>query len=237
VTRAGCWLLRWMLKRVPGWGGEWGRWPCRPLDGTAENVSCRRSRSHTRRAACIDRRGCRPDLRTSAALVRHGRHRTGTRTVTRPESRSPPDTETRFSIPGRTVPARSRQPHSDNLRSRNPRIARKPKRNTPYGQENPQSNPMPDTKPPDPSDQHRQKLPPVKRTFGYFCCNRQKSLASASAAGGEKTFEVEVEVEIECKSRAHPARVPCCIAQSTMLGFVQRTTERKSTTIARRQAK
>src|SRR6056297_641197 len=62
---------------------------------------------------------------------------------------------------------------------------------------------------------------------------------SASAAGGEKTFEVEVEVEVEfeCKSRAHPARVPCCIAQSTMLGFVQRTTERKSTTIARRQAK
>src|SRR6056297_3912257 len=46
-------------------------------------------------------------------------------------------------------------------------------------------NPMPDTKPPDPSDQHRQKLPPVKRTFGYFCCNRQKSLARKRAARGE----------------------------------------------------
>ena len=50
--------------------------------------------------ACIDplRRGCHPDLPTPAGLARHGRHRAGTQTATRPESRSSPDTETRFSI-------------------------------------------------------------------------------------------------------------------------------------------
>jgi len=67
-------------------------------------------------------------------------------------------------------------------------------------------NPMPDTKPPDPSDQHRRQLPPVKRTFGYFCCNRKKSLASASEAVGEKAFEFEFEVEFDLKAAA-PSRV------------------------------
>jgi len=67
-------------------------------------------------------------------------------------------------------------------------------------------NPMPDTKPPDPSDQHLEQLPPVKRTFGYFCCNRQKSLASASEAVGEKAFEFEFEVEFDLKAAA-PSRV------------------------------
>jgi len=62
--------------------------------------------------------------------------------------------------------------------------------------------PIPDTKPPDPSDQHCQQLPPVKRIFGYFFCNRKKSLASASAAGGETAFEFEFEVEFEVDLKA-----------------------------------
>jgi len=43
-------------------------------------------------------------------LVRHGRHLARTRTATRPESRSPPDTGIRFSIPNSAVRAGSRQP-------------------------------------------------------------------------------------------------------------------------------
>src|SRR6056297_1448502 len=53
VAIAGCCMLRWMLKRVPGWGREWGRWPFRPVDSTAENVSFLRSRSHPRRDAVL----------------------------------------------------------------------------------------------------------------------------------------------------------------------------------------
>ena len=59
-----------------------------------------------------------------------------------------------------------------------------------------------------PISPHRNPLLPIKRIFGYFFCNRKKSLASASAAGGETAFEVEVEVEVEIESRPHPAKVP-----------------------------
>ncbi|MEX2498477.1 MAG: hypothetical protein WD397_06335, partial [Wenzhouxiangellaceae bacterium] len=40
-------------------------------------------------------------------------------------------------------------------------------------------------------------------------CNRKKSLASASAAGGETAleFEFEVQVEVKTKRRHYPTRV------------------------------
>jgi len=67
---------------------------------------------------------------------------------------------------------------------------------------------MPDTQPPDPSDPHRRQLPPVKRTFGYFCCNRQKSLARKRAARGETAFEFEVEVGFDLIAARTRPRCP-----------------------------
>jgi len=49
----------------------------------------------------------------------------------------------------------------DEYRSGNFLVTRKPKRNTPYVQKDPQSKPHAWHQTPDPSDQHRRQLPPV----------------------------------------------------------------------------
>jgi len=56
-----------------------------------------------------------------------------------------------------------------------------------------------------PISPHRNPLLPIKRIFGYFFCNRKKSLASATSAGGETAFEVEVEFDLK---PPHPAQCP-----------------------------
>ncbi len=207
----GRFVLRWMLKRVSNSGGEWGQW----LDKV-------RHFCHT------TTRGLRllsPSFLWEAHLAPMGRTQSGLEalpTTTQrlaaqrppPEknpdrnqaqtSQTPPELEPTSASPGdqcrhdRDNPAPiiieagiSSSPVSQSGTRRSDRKIRN-------------RNPMPDTKPPDPFDQHRCQLPPVKRIFGYFFCNRKKSLASASAAGGETAFEVEVEIE----SRPHPAKVP-----------------------------
>ena len=143
MTRAGCRLFRWMLKPVPVWGGEWGRWPCRPLDDTAENVlSVGRGRIRDGMpvlTACVgdatptyERR---QDWFAMGATGQEHRPQPG------PNIPHRTGTGTRFSIPGGSVPARSSEPRSDKDRSRNLIVTRKPKRNTPHGQKDPQSKP------------------------------------------------------------------------------------------------
>jgi len=141
-----------------------------------------------------------------------------------------PQSETHFSIHIRSVPAQSSQPRSDNYRSRNRLVTREPKTNTLCEQEDPRAKPDYLHLTQDPSDQPRQQLPPIKRIFGYFFCNRKKSLASASDAGGETAFEVEFGrcrhalwvppsargemnlklnlLELNSKAAPHPARAP-----------------------------
>jgi len=138
-------VLRWMLKKVPVWGLEWGRRPyglCpssrRPPPDFVPIICCGR-RILRRWAGAIgagapSREKPVENLATPAT-GQEARPKPG------PDRPNCTGTETRFSIPSRTVPARSRQPRSDNHRSRNPFFTRKPKKNTPHGQEGPQSKP------------------------------------------------------------------------------------------------
>ena len=175
--------------------------------------------------------------KNSAEQLHHARHRARTPTETRPELRSWPQTGTRFSIPSCPVHARSRQRRSDNHRSRNHVAAREPMTKIPHGQKDPGKKPDALHLTRVPSDQHLEQLPPVKRIFGYFFCNRKKSLASASEAGGETAFEVEFDLiaaapglgapittgqksKVEIKSRTHPGRNPCPAASTSSRNYL-----------------
>ena len=177
-------MLRWMLKRVPGWGGEWVRWSrllCNSATGypgvpailTRSLVSlasgtagpringvspaCRFMVLWEAAPAPMNATPIAAGARSYKNLAdqpHDARHHRRTPTEIRPAHPSWPQTETRFSIPSRSVQARSRQPRSDNHRSRNPVIARKPKMNTPDGQKDFRSKPDHLHLTPNPYDQH-----------------------------------------------------------------------------------
>jgi len=139
--------LRWMLKKVPVWAcGEWVWW----LD------TLHQSFHRPPRVTCLDLflqeaspgadgstpiAAWRPLLRRHFEQRHHARHRARTRSAARPESSSPPEPGTRFSLPSRSLHARSRRPRSDNHRSRNSFVTRKPRRNTLHGQEDLETKP------------------------------------------------------------------------------------------------
>jgi len=173
---------RWMLKRVPDWDDEWVEW-LRRLPN-----ACNRSPD----AFCIWPRAekCRSLFLCEASPGAEGfgrsrpgdlferrhyaRHRTETLFEIRPESASPPETGTRFSIPNRLARARSTRPRFDSDRSRNFLVSWGPRTNTQHGQEDLEPKPHATHLTRTHSDQHLEQLPPVKRIFGYFFCNRKK---------------------------------------------------------------
>src|SRR6056297_1738833 len=134
-----------MLKRVSNRGGEWGLWLSRLFPSRHRPPPGLFYFFFVGGASCAD--GSAPTGAGSPSQEKPVENLATPATGQEARPKPGPDrpnrtgTETRFSIPGRTVPARSRQPRSDNHRSRNLRIAREPKRNIPLVQEDPQSKP------------------------------------------------------------------------------------------------
>jgi len=117
--------------------------------------------------ACIDplRRGChptyqrRPDWLATAATGQEHRPQPGPNPAHRPILKPASASTEAHNAP------QSPRPRSDNHRSRNLLVTRKPKPNSPLVQEDLRTKPQPLHLTSVRSDQHRQQLPPVKKRF------------------------------------------------------------------------
>ena len=134
-----------LLKKVPVWGGKRRRWldGFRHLCNRPTSLACLgflREAGPTPMASVQSRPGGRSyksPADSFAMPVTEKEHRPRSS----PDFPNRSETGTHFSIPSRSVQAGSRQPRSDNDRSRNLFVTRAPKPNTLYGQEDPQSKP------------------------------------------------------------------------------------------------
>ena len=128
---------RWMLKRVPDWGGEWEQWPGSPLCSCNRlpEASCALGNpgfflweAHPAPMNSAPIAAWRPLIRDNSGNVAMPATGQEHQAKTGPHQPLPPETGTRFSIPNRPVPAQSRRPRSDNHRSRNHVVTGKARR-------------------------------------------------------------------------------------------------------------